>query len=160
MNTSDSIFQTALNKLFVELFDGPPGSEAFMLNPGDPGLLRQLDSIDAATASARPMPGQTTIASHTDHVHYGFSLMNRWIAGENQAFATADWEASWKRDKVNDAEWTALRERLKSAVKNWQAALAARTNWDDLSASGAIASLAHSAYHVGAIRQILAAAKK
>jgi hypothetical protein len=61
---------------------------------------------------------------------------------------------------VSEAEWNSLRERLKSEVKNWQAALAARENWDDVSASGAIASLAHSAYHVGAIRQILAASKK
>jgi hypothetical protein len=160
MNTTDDIFRAALSKLLIELFDGPPGREAFMLNPGDPGLLRQLDSIDAATASSRPMPGQTTIASHTDHVHYGFSLMNRWIAGDENAFATSDWEASWKRDKVNEAEWNSLRERLKSEVKNWQAALAARTNWDDMTASGAIASLAHSAYHVGAIRQILAATKQ
>src|SRR5688572_18467614 len=41
-----------------------PGGEAFVLNPGDVGLVRQLESIDAAAASARPMPGRTTVAAH------------------------------------------------------------------------------------------------
>ena len=42
MNATDAIFQRALSKLLVEIFDGPPGDEAYLLNPGDPGLLRQL----------------------------------------------------------------------------------------------------------------------
>ena len=77
MNATDSIFRRALSKMLVEIFDGPPGSEAYLLNPGDPGLLRQLDAIDAAAASARPMPGKTTIASHVDHLKYGLTMMNR-----------------------------------------------------------------------------------
>src|SRR5688500_11080764 len=96
MNTSDTIFQRALSKLLNEVFDGPPGSEAYLLNPGDPGLLRQLESIDARAASLRPMPGKTTIAAHVDHVHYGFPLMNRWAAGEPNPFAGANWEESWQ----------------------------------------------------------------
>src|SRR5437868_4144964 len=44
MPTIDSIFHHALSKMLVEIFDGPPTSEAYLLNPGDPGLLRQIDS--------------------------------------------------------------------------------------------------------------------
>lgn len=94
MSTSDAIFQRALCKLLTEIFDGPPGSEAYLLNPGDAGLLGQLESIDAPAASTRPMPGKTTIAAHVDHVHYGFTLLNRWAAGEANAWADADWNAS------------------------------------------------------------------
>ena len=61
MTTTDSIFQRALSDLLTEIFDGPPGQEAYVLNPGDPGLLRQLDAIDARTASQRPGPGRSTI---------------------------------------------------------------------------------------------------
>ena len=92
MNTSDSIFQRALSKLLTEIFDGPPGNEAYLLNPGDPGLLGQLETVSASAASKRPMPGKTTIASYVDHVHYGFSLLNRWEAGEANPFAGADLE--------------------------------------------------------------------
>jgi hypothetical protein len=160
MNKNDAIFQRALSKLLTEIFDGPPGNEAFVLNPGDPGLIRQLDSIDSDSASSRPMPGKSTIASHVDHVCYGFSLMTRWAAGEPNPFATADWEASWRRTKVNDDQWRELRGRLRRETEAWRKHVENRTSWDDLSASGALSSAAHTAYHLGAIRQILAALEK
>jgi len=155
---ADAYFHRAISKLLTEIFEGPPENEAYVLNPGDPGLLRQLDSLSAETASARPMPGKTTIAAHADHVHYGLSLLNRWAAGEANPWATADWNASWKRTAVTEAEWKALCQRLRDAATTWQTALIKRTEWDDLSAAGALASAAHTAYHLGAIRQILAAA--
>jgi hypothetical protein len=160
MSTTDSVFQRALSTLLTEIFDGPPGNEAYLLNPGDPGLLRQLDSIDAAAASARPMPGKTTIAAHVDHVHYGFTLLNRWAAGEANPFAGADWEASWRRTTVNPEAWRRLRDELRRQAEAWRKHVAARTDWDDLAAAGAMSSAAHTAYHLGAIRQILAALAK
>lgn len=157
MNPTDSIFQRALVKLLTEIFDGPPGSEAYLLNPGDPGLLRQLDSIDAKAASSRPMPGKTTIASHVDHVHYGFTLMNRWAAGDANAFANADWNASWQRTTVTENQWRTLRDDLRRQSEAWREVISTRTAWDDITAAGALSSAAHTAYHLGAIRQILAA---
>jgi hypothetical protein len=157
MNSSDVVFQRALCKLLVEIFDGPPGNEAYLLNPGDPGLLRQLDSIDAHAASTRPMPGKTTIAAHVDHVHYGFTLMNRWAAGEANPWAEADWNASWQRTDVTEAQWRTLRDNLRRQAETWRKAVAARTDWNDMTAAGALSSAAHTAYHLGAIRQILAA---
>ena len=157
MTSTDSIFQRALGKLLVEIFEGPPGSEAYLLNPGDPGLLRQLDSIDAAAASTRSMPGKTTIAAHVDHVHYGLTLMNRWAAGEANPFADADWNASWQRTTVTAERWRSLRDNLRHQAETWRKTVASRTDWDDMSAAGALPSAAHTAYHLGAIRQILAA---
>ena len=153
----DAVFCQALSKLLVEIFDGPPASEAYVLNPRDPGLLNQLDQLSAETVSMRPMPGTTTIAAHVDHVHYGLSLLNRWAAGEANPWADADWDASWRRNVVNDGQWRTLRDDLRRQAAAWQKHAAARTDWDDLAAAGALASAAHTAYHLGAIRQILAA---
>jgi hypothetical protein len=158
--SSDAIFQRALSKLLVEIFNGPPANEAYMLNPGDPGLLNQLDRLDAAAASSRPMPGHTTIAAHADHVRYGLSLLNRWSAGEENPWADADWNASWKRTTVTDAQWQELRSNLRREADAWQRHAAARTDWFDIAAAGAISSVAHTAYHLGAIRQIIAAQGK
>ena len=155
--SANSTFQHALQKLLIEIFNGPPGEEGYILNPGDPGLLRQLDTLDATAASTRPMPGATTIAAHADHVHYGLTLLNRWAAGEENPWATADWDASWKRSTVTAAQWQTLRDNLRQAANAWRQAVAARTEWNDLAAAGAIASAAHTAYHLGAIRQIIAA---
>jgi hypothetical protein len=159
MNPPDPIFQRALCKLLTEIFDGPPGEEAYLLNPGDVGLLRQLDSVDAEAASTRSFPGKTTVAAHVDHVHYGLTLLNRWAAGEPNPFADADWNASWQRTSVTEEAWRTLRDNLRSQARQWHEAVAARTQWDDISAAGALASAAHTAYHLGAIRQILAAMK-
>jgi hypothetical protein len=157
MNSTDSTFQRALSKLLVEIFEGhPAGSEGYILNPGDPGLLRQLDSIDSQAASSRDVPGKTTIAAHVDHVLYGLTLLNRWAQGETNPWADADWEASWKRGTVSEDQWNSLRQELRKACDAWQEAVKARNDWDDTAASGALASAAHTAYHLGAIRQILA----
>ena len=155
--STDSVFKQALGTLLIEIFDGPPGQAAYLLNPGDPGLLSEIDGIDARAASTRSMPGTTTVAAHVDHVHYGLTLLNRWAAGEQNPWADADWSASWKRGTVTEEEWKTLRSKLRSEVERWKAAVEKRTEWDEISAPGALSSAAHTAYHLGSIRQILAA---
>lgn len=157
--TTDSIFQRALAKMLTEIFDGPPGQEAYMLNQGDPGLLRQLDTIDASTASKRSTPERTTIAAHVDHLHYGLSLLNRWAGGDENAWAGADWNASWQRTTLTDDQWRTLRYSLRDEADKWQKFVAARTDWDDFGADAVLSTAAHTAYHLGAIRQIVAALK-
>ena len=158
MNDTDSVFHGAIAKLLIEIFEGPPGDEAYILNPGDPGLLRQLESISAATASARPTPTKPPIAAHADHVLYGLSLINRWMAGEENPFAGADWNASWRVTSVTEEEWQVLVRKLREASVTWRETATKRQDWDPVDAAGAISSVAHTAYHLGAIRQILAIA--
>src|SRR5687768_2985153 len=105
MHTGD--LAKTLSTLFRELAEGAPASGAYILNAGDAGLLRSLDNLSAAAASA-VTPSGSSIAAHVDHVRYGLSLMNRWSAGENP-FGDADWSASWRRTIVSEAEW---RQRL------------------------------------------------
>lgn len=153
---TELIFRQALSTLLTEIFEGPPGAEAFILNPGDPGLLKQIESLSAELASNRPIPGKTTVASHVDHVHYGLSLLNRWAAGEENPWKDADWKASWQRTAVTEDEWKKLCLRLREAAADWRQALENRGEWSEIAATGALASAAHTAYHLGAIRQILA----
>jgi hypothetical protein len=158
MSETDSIFQRAVSKLLTEVFDGPPAEEAYILNPGDTGLHRQLEKISATTASEQAIPGRPSIAAHVDHVHYGLTLLTRWLSGEENPWADADWNGSWRRIAVTDDQWRTLRESLRKEAGTWQRAVAARTQWDDVSAAGALSTIAHTAYHLGAIRQILGAA--
>ena len=157
MTTTDSVLQRALGKMLTEIFEGPPGQEAYLLNPGDPGLLRQLESIDASVASKRPMPGKTTIAAHVDHLHFGLAILNRWAAGEANPWAGADWNGSWQRTTVTADQWLTLRDGLRAEAEKWRQMVSTRTEWDDMAASAALSTAAHTAYHFGAIRQILAA---
>lgn len=156
MTTTDSVFHRALSNMLTEIFDGPPGQEAYVLNPGDPGLLRQLETIDASTASTRPMSGKPSIASHVDHLQVGLSVLNRWAAGEANPWAGIDWNASWKRTSVTEEQWRLLRDALRREAEVWRKGVAARASWDGMAAAAALSTAAHTAYHVGAIRQILA----
>jgi hypothetical protein len=155
MTTTDAVFHRAVSHILTEIFDGPPGQEAYLLNPGDPGLLRQLDTIDASTASKRPMPGRSTIAAHIDHVHYGLAMLNRWAAGDANPWAGTDPNASWQRTTLTEDQWRTLRDALRQEVGQWRKVVATRTSWDNTAATIAISTAAHTAYHLGAIRQIL-----
>jgi len=140
-----------LTTLFAELTDGPPEA-AYILNRGDIGLLRSLDTLTASDASAG-VHGGATIAAHVDHLRYGLSLMNRWSAGENP-FDTADWAASWRITTVSDADWQRSKLSLRAEVHRWLEALGTPRDATPTELTGMVASIAHLAYHLGAIRQI------
>jgi hypothetical protein len=141
-----------LTTLFSELVNGAPKQGAYMLNGGDEGLLRSLDKLSAQAASALTPTG-SSIAAHVDHVRYGLSLMNRWRAGENP-FEGADWSASWKKTAVSDDEWRTRRAELRSEATRWLEALGTPREAQTVELNGIIGSIAHLAYHLGAIRQI------
>jgi hypothetical protein len=143
----------SLETLFRELIDGPDATAAWMLNREDVGLLGSLDKLTASAASAVPAGG-ASIAAHVDHVRYGLSLMNRWSHGEPDPWSTADWTASWNRSVVNDEEWAALRQTLGAEARSWLDTLRAPRDYSETELNDVIASVAHLAYHFGAIRQI------
>ena len=142
----------ALSTLFGELVDGVTGPEAYMTNTGDVGLLRSLDKVTARRASARTSAG-SSIASHVEHLRYGLSLMNRWSTGENP-FDDADWSVSWTKPRVTDEEWERLRQDLGNEAHRWLAALKEPREFSQSELNSVIGSIAHLAYHLGAIRQI------
>jgi hypothetical protein len=151
--TKDAL-AASLPLLFSELIDGPRLDAAYMLNGGDAGFLKSLDALSAVAASTRPASGGASIAAHVDHVCYGLSLMNRWSDGEADPWTGADWAASWHRNTVTEAEWTALRARLREQTRRWGEALQRLPEVTPIELNGVIASIAHLAYHFGAIRQI------
>jgi hypothetical protein len=143
-----------LARLFSELIDGansPAG--AFILNAGDAGLLRSLDKISAADAS-RSVNDGATIAAHAQHVRYGLSLMNRWATERGNPFADAKWDEAWKTVGVDATEWEEIRNGLRDETRRWLQVLSTPREASNVELSGMIASIAHLAYHLGAIRQI------
>lgn len=155
MHTDD--LAKTLDVLFSELVEGAPASGGYMLNAGDEGLLRSLDKLSAGAASA-VTPTGASIAAHVDHLRYGLSLMNRWSAGENP-FKDADWSASWKKPAVSEDEWKALRAQLRAEAGRWLNALRTPRDVQEIELNGMIGSIAHLAYHLGAVRQINQAAR-
>ena len=158
MNTSSVSAQLA--RLFGELVAGSknePGG-AFILNTGDIGLLRSIDKLSAADASSSANEG-ATIAAHVQHVRYGLSLMNRWAREGGNPFADAKWDEAWKISSVTDAQWDEIRNGLREETGRWLQVLESPREVADIELTGMIASVAHLAYHLGAIRQIQKSAR-
>lgn len=143
-----------LARLFSELTEGArsPGG-AYILNTGDVGLLASLEKLSSGDAS-RSSLGGATIAAHARHLAYGLSLMNDWAEHGGNPFANAKWEEAWHTSAVDDADWAEIRKDLAVQVRRWHRALATPREGTDVEIAGMIGSVAHLAYHLGAIRQI------
>ena len=155
MNTAD--IAKTLATLLRELTEGASKDGGYMLNAGDEGLLRSLEKVSAADASALTATG-SSIAAHVDHLRYGLSLMNRWSEGENP-FVSADWSQSWSRTAVSEAEWRQRIADLRAEASRWLAVVGQPRNVGEIELNGMIGSIAHLAYHLGAIRQIARSAR-
>ena len=151
MTETDTI--TALVSILNELIDGSAPGAAWVLNPGDRGLLNSLENLSAKEASATSPGGGASIAAHVDHLRYGLELLNRWSRGE-EPFADADYSASWRRRTVSETDWAARREALRREAYAWREAIQRPRDLSTFDLTGMVASIAHLAYHVGAIRQI------
>lgn len=156
MMTSSDLF-TSLQALLREMAYGTAPTGGFVLNAGDAGLLASLDRLTADDASTSSQGG-ASIAAHVAHVSYGLSLLNRWAAGENP-FESADWGAAWKIGVVSSDQWDRLRTQLRTQIDSWLPVLATPREMSPVELNGVVGSVAHLAYHVGAIRQIHASAR-
>ena len=143
-----------LFRLFSELVDGTTAENgAFILNAGDAGLLRSLDRISASQAS-RSVHDGATIAAHAQHVRYGLSLMNQWATEGGNPFAAAKWDEAWRIASVDTTTWDEIRQGLHDQARRWLHALKSPREVTEVEVTGMAASVAHLAYHLGAIRQI------
>ena len=157
MNTHE--IAPTLTTLFSELASGAPADGgAFMLNSGDRGLMRSLGGLSHVAAS-RSLDGGATIAAHAQHLRYGLSLMNRWASEGGNPFADARWDDAWKVSTVDAAEWEEIRAGLRDEATRWLEALGAAREATTAQLCGMVGSIAHLAYHLGAIRQIDASAR-
>ena len=157
MRTAD--IAPILARLFSELVDGAAaGGGPFMLNAGDVGLLRSLDKISAAEASRSVHEG-ATIAAHAQHLRYGLSLMNQWARAGGNPFADAKWDEAWNTSVVDAGAWDEIRSGLREEARRWLQALQSPRDASEVEIAGMAGSVAHLAYHLGAIRQIDKAAR-
>jgi hypothetical protein len=155
INTNAARMERVLVVLLSEALYGPRG-DAFFLNTGDRGLVASLDLLSAETASARP-GGRSSVASHVEHLRYGFELLNREAKGE-RLWAEANWADAWTHQTVTEEQWRMLRADLARETQAWLEVMKQPPAWDDVGLGSAVGSIPHLTYHLGAIRQLAQAA--
>ena len=137
----------------VVLGSPDPAARTYLLNQGDGGLLAALESLSAEQAS-RTGEGGASIAAHVDHLRYGFEVLNGWANGTLRSRRALDWTASWRRVTVSEVEWRVLRDELRREAEAWLDALGRPRAVSEVEAGWMAGSVAHVAYHLGAIRQL------
>lgn len=146
---SHKVFVESVAYLLRETFEGSPeGQPSAFLDRGV-GFFITLSSVTADGAS-KEFYG-TTIAAQIEHAKFYLDRLCEFINGRTER---VNWDDSWLIETVNDAEWDALRTSLKKAYEGSLRCLAAVEDWSELRTGMAMGMIAHTAYHLGAIRQI------
>ncbi|TWT39500.1 hypothetical protein [Blastopirellula retiformator] len=151
---SADMIASSLTTLLSESLEGGNPAGSWFINRDDPGLIRLLHRYSALEASTPPAPGRKSIVAHAAHLQYHLSLIEATLEGSPDAFATADWSAAWQVEEIRDMEWHAMITDIERMGRLWLAACEQPHEWNQMMLTGAFASVAHIAYHMGAIRQI------
>jgi hypothetical protein len=148
-------FIESLAYLLRETFEGSPeGQPSAYLDRGV-GFFKTLEELSAEQVSKEY--GETTIAAQTEHAKFYLDRLCEFMNGRTDR---VNWEDSWLIETVNEDEWSALRSTVRKAYENALKCLASVDSWDTQKAGMAIGLVAHTAYHLGAVRQIAKSVRK
>ncbi len=137
--------------LFIlrETFEGSPEGEGSAYLDNRVGVFPTITELSAETASQKI--NETTIAAHTEHLKFYLDRICEFIGGRTEK---VNWEQSWLIEEVTEEEWSILREGMRSSYEEVLRCFAKVETWNQENIGDAIAITAHTAYHLGAIRQI------
>lgn len=139
--------------LLIETFESPIKDGNAYLDRGA-GVFMTLDRIGAEDASRPAFPGATTLAAQTEHIRFYLVALEGFIIG---AHTRVDWTQSWQTTAVTVAEWDTLRSDLRKTYDHTVELIRSFERWDENELGDALAMLTHSAYHLGALRQLVRA---
>lgn len=144
-------FTGSLFLLLKETFEGPPPQTASAYLDQGGGLLQTVESLTAEDASRAPKPGAPTIAAHCAHAGFYVRVLRGYVQGASEQ---VDWKQSWLVQTVSPSEWESLKEELRESYRALNEALRSVESWGERPVGGALAVVAHTAYHLGAVRQL------
>lgn len=147
-------FRSVLLDLLDETFENHHG----IYLDRDTGLFPTLETVSAQEASI-PVGGKcATLAAQVAHVIFYLEVLERYIVQRDSS--PVDWGEVWRTvSAVTPEEWDALRARLDAAYRRIQNIFRENEVWDEDALGGSLAVVAHTAYHLGEIRQALCTLK-
>ncbi len=151
--TAPAVTVGLVTRMLREAFDGAPGPWTYFTDTArGTGVLVTIEGLTAAEASQPGGPSHTTVAGHVHHMSSSISLAARALRGEP---TSRDRSHSWTVSVVDEAAWVALRSGLRRAYESLLVAVEMRASWDEDALGVAFGAVAHTAYHLGAVRQRL-----
>lgn len=154
-NIQSEHFTAALYEALDETFDNVHG---FFLDRGT-SLFETLATISAQEASIPVGARCATLAAQVKHVTFYLDVLVESV--RTQQYERQDWGKIWRETSaVTAEEWDSIKAELRAAYDRVKALVADTSDWDNEDTlGGAIAMVAHTAYHLGEIRQALCTLK-
>jgi len=132
-----------------EAVEGPSGTWTYFIDKRpDAGLLGALGTVSSEGASR--VWGDTSIAAHAHHIAFAMAASAAAIEGDQ---TPVDWKESWRVGSVDETAWKDLVARVGREYRRLHGAVEARASSSGEAFGEAVGSIAHVAYHLGAIRQ-------
>lgn len=148
-NTTKAFLQSVLY-LLRETFEGSPEGEPSAYLDRGVGIFSTLESLSAEQVS-KDING-SSIAAHTEHSKFYLDRLCEFINGRTEK---VNWEQSWLIEEVNEDEWNALRDAVKKSYEGVLNCFAESREWNEDQVGMAIGIITHTAYHFGAVRQMV-----
>jgi hypothetical protein len=147
-------FTRDLFDLFYETFEGHKG----IYLDKNTSLFETLDTITAAAASLPVSERCASIAAQVEHTRFYIDVMEQVMLGDDPK---VDWDEIWRTvEAVTPDEWEASKNRLKASYQRVRSLMDGFGGWEgENQAGGAMATLVHTAFHLGQIRQALCTVK-
>ena len=144
-----------MKTILSETFEGPEGNSSWFTEsrPGS-GLFGTIDPLSSEEASV--LIEGVTIAAHTDHTRYHLWVNNQSLEGKEQDF---NWGESWEIGAVTKGEWEEIKNGLHHEYMKMTEHISQEQDFNSSTATILLGALAHAAYHLGAIRQMVKYAK-
>lgn len=149
------VFLKELLLVLRETFEGSPAGQGSAYLDRGIGVFATLEKLSAAEASREI--NDTTIAAHTEHAKFYLDRLCEFIRGRTEK---VNWEQSWLIETVNETEWNYLREAMRKSYEGVLRCFAEIEIWNETNIGDAVAIIAHTAYHLGAMRQLMKNAVK
>jgi hypothetical protein len=142
-------FVKSIAYLLLETFEGSPEGQGSAYLDRGAGFFTTLEKLSADQVS-REING-TTIAAQTEHAKFYLDRLCEFMGGRSEK---VNWEDSWLIEDVTDEEWDALRLTVRRSYEGALRCFAETAEWSEENVGMAMGMLAHTAYHLGAIRQL------
>jgi hypothetical protein len=149
-------FTNALYMLLEETFNNVQG---IFLDKGT-SMFETLATISAEEASI-PVGGKcATLAAQVRHVAFYLDVLERNV--RSGSWERVDWGEIWRTvSAVSPEEWEQSKQALRESYERIKTLIHDAPGWpNEDQIGGAIATIVHTAYHLGEIRQALCVIKQ
>ena len=147
---SDTLYEQ-MKELLRETFDGGrPGAGTQYLDH-DSGLFNTIRDLTPEQASRRNA-SHPSIAAHLRHMAFHLRVSYEWISGDH---GKRDWKGSFLPQTVTAEQWSSLIQEMGDVRAEFLKVMQGLPPDRFIAEGAGMGAIAHLAYHLGAIRQLL-----